>query len=816
MSATQDEDIDVGTEFPRIMKRALLLILAVLAGFVPYARAMALDTWGAAEEAWLKEHHVLRIAVDPYWQPLEYVEKGAAHGLSIAYIHAIADRLGLTVQLVPTKSWSEAVRKLLDGEVDVLPAVPDFQLPKSAGTRIALTRPYYVGTTLVVAKARDKNYFDLSSLGCITVAVKEGGAYHQWFEGHPLPCTRILPEPSDSMALAAVRDGKAAAAVGPSAVLHPLIRLQYDKTLHIAGTIAELPLVLRMAVRQDSAPLLSLMNQALASLSAGETDQLYQNWLEGADYLQPSLKALWHYYGATIVLFLIVLISLGVSVYQAMRARANALKSEKVKSEFLAIMSHEIRTPISAVVGALELLDREDNNTPRRELLHRARESADSLLAVLNNVLDYSSISTGKILVKPSALRVNDLVRSVLDGFEAIADRKGIALQLNDQSGGHTINLDGNRIRQVLGNLVANAIKFTEQGTVTVDVRLSRSERSSERVTLAIRVSDTGIGIAPEDQPRLFQPFSQVGNARQRQTGSSGLGLSICKKLVEAMGGSISIWSTLGQGTTVEFSLETTIADTHDETDLPPSPQVAASVSGAILVVEDTPANQLVLMEQLRALGYDPVLAESGAQAIDLFSTRSFAAILLDLHLPDVDGFTVAKQMRAREDSTHSQPTPIIAVTAEAGPEQALRSLDAGIDCVLAKPINLQGLQETLHLWIPDCNATGAIGATAPDALNARDASHSSLLERTKTMAEYALLELAALDAAARARDTVMARHHLHRLKGTLLQSSQLTNLAENIPSIEASLDKDVDWDGIVLSLQHLRSEILRQSADDV
>jgi two-component system sensor histidine kinase EvgS len=271
LSATQDEDIDVGTEFPRIMKRALLLILAVLAGFVPYARAMALDTWGAAEEAWLKEHHVLRIAVDPYWQPLEYVEKGAAHGLSIAYIHAIADRLGLTVQLVPTKSWSEAVRKLLDGEVDVLPAVPDFQLPKSAGTRIALTRPYYVGTTLVVAKARDKNYFDLSSLGCITVAVKEGGAYHQWFEGHPLPCTRILPEPSDSMALAAVRDGKAAAAVGPSAVLHPLIRLQYDKTLHIAGTIAELPLVLRMAVRQDSAPLLSLMNQALASLSAGET-----------------------------------------------------------------------------------------------------------------------------------------------------------------------------------------------------------------------------------------------------------------------------------------------------------------------------------------------------------------------------------------------------------------------------------------------------------------------------------------------------------------------------------------------------------------
>lgn len=220
-------------------------------------------------------------------------------------------------------------------------------------------------------------------------------------------------------------------------------------------------------------------------------------------------------------------------------------------------------------------------------------------------------------------------------------------------------------------------------------------------------------------------------------------------------------------------------------------------------------------MEQLRALGYDPVLAEAGAQAIDLFSTRSFAAILLDLHLPDVDGFTVAKQMRAREDSTHSQPTPIIAVTAEAGPEQALRSLDAGIDCVLAKPINLQGLQETLHLWIPDCHATGAIGATATDALNALNASHSSHLERTKTMAEYAQLELAALDAAARARDIVMTRHHLHRLKGTLLQSSQLTNLAESIPSIEASLDKDVDWDGIVLSLQYLRPEILRRSADD-
>lgn len=787
------------------MKRALLLILTTLAGLLAHAPAMAQSHWGAAEEAWLKQHRVLRIAVDPYWQPLEYVEHGAAHGLSIAYMRAVADKLGMTVQLVPTKSWPESVRKLLDGEVDVLPAVPDFQLPQSAGTQIALTRPYYVGTTLVVAKAQDRNFFDLASLGCITVAVKEGGAYHQWFEGHPLPCTRILPEPSDGMALAAVRDGKAAAAVGPSAVLHPLIRLHYDKTLHIAGTISELPLVLRMAVRQDSGPLLSLMNQGLASLSAGETDQLYQNWLEGADYLQPSLKALWRYYGTTIVLFAIVLVSLGVSVYQAMRARANALKSEKVKSEFLAIMSHEIRTPISAVVGALELLDRNDDGTPRRELLRQARDSADSLLAVLNNVLDYSSLSTGKIVIEPTAVHVNDLVRSLLKGFEAIADRKGIALQFNDQSGDKVIHVDGNRIRQILGNLVANAIKFTERGAVTVDARLSQSEHSPERVTLSIRVSDTGIGIAQKDQATLFQPFSQAGDARQRQTGSSGLGLSICKRLVEAMGGSISIWSMPGQGTTVAFSLDTTIADAPIEPPLPPAPQAIAEVSGSILVVEDTPANQLVLMEQLRTLGYRPTLAETGAKAIALFASEAYAAVLLDLHLPDIDGIEIATRMRAQEASTQSPltpATPIIAVTAEAGPEQAMRCLDAGIDCVLAKPINLQGLQETLHLWIPEGRSSVALHA-------ANDVAPT----HGKSMRDYVLLEIDALHAAMQARDIVMTRHHLHRLKGTLLQSSQLASLAD-VAHIETSLEENADWEAMARALARLRSTAGGTSAD--
>lgn len=781
------------------MKRALLLFLTLLTGILPYTRAMAQVHWGEAEDEWLRQHRVLRIAVDPHWQPLEYVENGTAHGLSIAYLHAIADRLGMTVELVPTKSWPESVRKLLDGEVDVLPAMADFQLPRSAGPRTTLSRPYYVGTTLVVARAQDKNFFDLASLGCITVAVKDGGAYHQWFEAHPLPCTRILPQPSDVMALAAVRDGKAAAAVGPSAVLHPLIRLHYDKSLHIAGTISELPLVLRMAVRQDSGPLLSLMNQALASLSAGETDQLYQNWLEGADYVQPSLRALWRYYGTTIVLFAIVLISLGVSVYQAMRARASALKSEKVKSEFLAIMSHEIRTPISAVVGALELLDRNDSSTPRRELLRQAQDSANSLLAVLNNVLDYSSVSTGKVLFEPSPQNVNDLVRSVLKGFEAIADRKGIALQFNDQTGDKVVNLDGHRIRQVLGNLVANAIKFTEQGAVTVDVRLSQSERSPERVTLSVRVSDTGIGIAPADQPRLFQPFSQVDNVRQRQTGSSGLGLSICKRLVEGMGGSISIWSMPGQGTTVTFWLDTTPADAPAETALRLSPSGTRRASGSVLVVEDTPANQLVLMEQLRTLGYHPLLAASGATAIELFSSGSFAAVLLDLHLPDIDGITVAKQMRAQETSTHSPATPIIAVTAEAGPEQAFRCLDAGIDCVLAKPINLHGLQETLHLWVPEEVASDDAGMVNP--------SNGSHAQGSKTIAEYAQLEINALSAAVQAQDVAMARHHLHRLKGTVLQSSSLMSAAEISP-IEGRLNDTPDWDAVASDLKHLRSSI--------
>jgi two-component system, NarL family, sensor histidine kinase EvgS len=769
----------------------------------PQSFAYAADRAASADTAmtWPGPPRIVRIAVDPHWQPLEYIDNQQPKGLSIAYLDKVAQRAGLLIKFVPTASWDESVHKLLAGEVDLLPAMPDLQLPVEAENRILLTQPYYVGMTLIVAGAHDSNFFDLDSLGCITVALKADGAYQHWMAKHAPACTRILPLPSDAAALEAVSHGQAMAAIGPDAILRPIIR-RHDRTLHVAGAIAELPLVLRMAVRHDAQPLLDALNQALASLSAQDTDAVFQEWVEQADYGSPSVGALWHYYRKSIAILAVVIACLGLAIYQARRAQRAALQSERAKAEFLAIMSHEIRTPLNAVIAALELLALRQKPAKQTRLLSHARASAEALLALLNNALDYSRLESGTISLEAIPTDISALANSVLASLRVTAQQKKLALRLQDRTQGQWLYLDPTRVSQLLMNLLGNAIKFTEHGHVTLHLDLVRPTASpSDTATLYLSVLDSGIGISQADQGHLFQPFTQAERSTARRFGGTGLGLSICHKLVQAMHGQITLQSTVGHGSEFKVSLPVRIAPSPlsehvDE----PAETFSAGSELRILVVEDTEANQIVLAEQLRALGYVPQVASNGQQALQAFDTQSFAAILMDCHLPGTTGYEIARQIRFREQTNGQSAVPIIAISADVGPEHTASCLEAGMDGVLSKPIRISNLRETLHMW------THTYPVAADTDIAPAYQEHTSVRDMLESST---LMECKSLSQAMTARQRTRCQHHLHRIKGILLIIQQSEVLAEVQQFEQLLFANKVNWAVLTVQWQHLEPQLL-------
>lgn len=791
-----------------------MLVSAVLVcgamGICAPLLAQPLKGLNEAERAWLASHPVIRIAVDPDWRPLEYVEDGRAKGLSVAYLDKVTHRLGVRVELVPTQSWSESVQKLRQGEADLLPAMPDFQVPLDAESHVALSRPYYVGMTLIVAGTHHANFFDVRDIGCGTVALKSGGAYDHWMRKHAPVCARILAMPSDAAALQAVANGDAVAAIGPDAIMHPIIRLRHDRTLHIAGTIAELPLVLRMGVRNDSVVLLGILNKALASIDVQESDQVYRDWVEQADYGEPTVTALFRYYGKSIATLVAIFICLSLAVYHSRRARLAAQQGEQAKAEFLAIMSHEIRTPLNALLATIELLTHRPGPDKQAALLQQARESADLLLTLLNNALDHSRLEAGAISLEYLPTDISALANSALTVVRTEARRKGLELSLQDEANGQTVRIDPTRVRQILINLLSNAIKFTEHGYVTLRVTLTRPE-AADNALLTLSVTDTGIGISSADQTQLFKPFTQAERSISRRFGGTGLGLSICRKLVQAMDGDIGLQSTVGKGTEVTVSLPVQIVDPV-ESDVPLDSGTVDLVPAAphrprILVIEDNVANQMVLTDQLTMLGYETVMADNGEQAMQAFDADSYAAILMDCHLAGTTGYAIAEKMRGRERARGTPPAPIIAISADTSAEHTANCLAAGMDGILAKPIRLPRLRETLNLWVPSAQAVqGSIEDGVTDA--------SALASLRSMMSESLHAEHAALKDAVATRQPQRFQHHLHRLKGVALigDNAALVDAVQRCEALVAAQagwqEIDQGWGAVELALRDALQEI--------
>ena len=391
--------------------------------------------------------------------------------------------------------------------------------------------------------------------------------------------------------------------------------------------------------------------------------------------------------------------------------KLEAHAASQAKSTFLASMSHEIRTPLIGVLGMLEVLGRSRLNQEQRRQFEIVQQSATSLLEIVGDILDYSKIEAGKVELAPEPFAVRDLVSRVIATFSANAHAKGLQL-VQDVSPGVALTYLGDpvRIRQVLANFVGNAVKFTERGSVRLMARVTEEPAGAQRVTFS--VADTGVGIAKEQQARLFQPFTQSDAGTTRRYGGTGLGLVICRRLAELMGGTVRAESELGRGTIMHLDLLLPVASAAVAAIVPreepvrtrkkPSREQAVREGSLLLLAEDHPINRKVLTDQLDLAGFLADTADDGRAALEKFCGGAYGLMLTDLHMPGLDGFQLTAAIREFEARHGLRRTPIIALSANVLRADVERTLASGMDDYLPKPVTVRQLTEKLCRWLPN------------------------------------------------------------------------------------------------------------------
>ncbi len=671
------------------------------------------------EESWITAHPTISVLVNTSLAPLTFND--AQHrpsGITLDLLKQISLRTGLQFKPVESASSQVMIDRLVHGEAQMIGALG---YGADRLKQLRYTRPYLVSPRVLVTRDDGESSAQAKNLDGKRIALVRGSPQEAVLQQR-YPQAELVEVDNPLAQMEAVANGVADVALSSHINATYYISHVFKERLRIAGVLDDAPAIAAFAVAADQPQLQAILDKALLSIPPEELDQLINRWRTSTlvsdspwrDYRTLALQVLvlsalllagvvfWNSYLRKLInqrteaqhaLQAQLALSRGL-LEQLRQAKDDAEQASQTKSTFLATMSHEIRTPMNAVIGLLELA-LEDSRSGRSDsqTLQTAHDSAIGLLELIGDILDISRIESGHISLQPVPTNLVELVRATLRVFEGNARAKGLHLQGELPAEPVWVLADPLRLKQILSNLISNAIKFTDRGEVQACLLLPKVAGHGN-LAIELNVRDTGIGISPADQARLFNAFVQVDGPRARQ--GAGLGLVISRTLAELMGGSLSLQSVEGVGTRVQVNLQLPVCAAPAQAEEQLTAPESSSGPLNILVVDDYPANLLLLERQLQTLGHHVTLAENGEIALARWQDARFDLVITDCSMPVMDGHELTRRIRSLEVERGLPAGRILGVTANAQAEERTRCLASGMDECLFKPIGLRTLKTHL------------------------------------------------------------------------------------------------------------------------
>ena len=617
------------------------------------------------EIEFIENHPIITMGTDPHFVPFEFIDsKGEYKGITADYLEIISEKTGLEFKRLTDLSWVEAYEKGVNKEVDILPAVAKTE----ARAEIFLySDPYYHFKRIIVTRDDNQEIKNIDDLKGKMVAVQKNSSHHSYLM--EFPQINISLYESVENAVTAVSTGSEEAFIGNLASTNYLIQNTALTNLKFIAFEAENQFGIHFAVRDDWPELQSILNKALASIPEAEKNAINSSWV--------TTKIDYDYSGIVriiILIAIIVLIILAVSSFwiyrlkkevkkrkiiqkdlekaksKAERLQAEAEKANMIKSSFLARMSHEIRTPLNAITGISYLLKQSKLNLSQTKHVEKIINAANNMLGIINDILDYSKIESGRIEIEETSFNLDQLVDEIINivSYKIEENEIDFTFIKDPRLPSYYIG-DSRRIKQIILNLLNNAVKFTANGEIKFELR--KLAANSQTANLEIIVEDSGIGMNEKELEKLFKPFSQVDASINRRFGGTGLGLSIVKNLVEMMGGKIEVYSTKGEGSTflIRFALK---IDQEKEKDYQQQLSYFHFNDLRALVLEKRSNNLNIIKNYLNSYGITTELSTSELSTVKMLKAadknfaRSFDLLIIDYNTPENNAFEFVRKLK--------------------------------------------------------------------------------------------------------------------------------------------------------------------------